>query len=89
MNSLDSVRSEVFRLVKARRNTAFIRTRQLSKLFNVSEKEIRKDLMELAQQGSIRLFGCNGHEMRSYELWPNADEFIESGVEGGYLRIEI
>jgi hypothetical protein len=89
MDSLDSVRCEILRLVKARRNTAFVRTQQLSRLCNVPEKRIRKELAELAQEKIVLISGWDGRQMRPIEAWSSPDEFIESRMEGGYLRIEI
>jgi len=88
MNSVDSVRCEILRLVKAHRNTAFVHAQQLSRFYNVPEKRIRRELVELAKKKIVRLYGWDGRQMQAFEAWTNPNDFIESRIEDEYLRIE-
>ena len=74
---------------RVQRNTALVRTQQLSRFYNVPEKRVRKELVELAQQKIVRLYGWDGRQMRALEAWPNGNDFIESRIEDEYLRVAI
>jgi hypothetical protein len=89
MNSLEAMKREVLRLAKAGGNRACIRRHQLSAVFNLPEIRVRQELAGLAEQKLILLAGWDGHGLRDYATWANADEFIHSSLDGGNVHIQL
>jgi hypothetical protein len=87
MNPVESMKHEVLRLAKA--GNKCIRTYQLSNLFNVPDKRIRQELAKLADQKVIHLAGWDGRKLRPYSSWPNSEEFVNSDLDRGHLRVEL
>lgn len=78
MNSTELMRREILRLARASRHSAFISTRRLSGLYNVPERTVRRELVQLADENRIRL-AC-----------PTCpEEFVEKAPEGVAVRIDL
>jgi hypothetical protein len=58
-------------------------------LFNVPDRVIRQELVNLAEQHKIHLSCWDGGRLRPYNTWPSSEEFINSGSGCGYLRVEL
>ena len=87
MNSIERVRAEILRLVRAGNSRACIRTQQLSALLNLPEKKIKQELATLAEQRVIRVKSWDGERMRPYASWGSANEFVDSMF--GHLHVEL
>jgi len=78
MNSTEMMRSEILRLARVTRSSAFISTQKLSMYYNVPEKSVRLELAKLAEENRIRLAG-----------WQSKEEFVEKAVEGMAVRVDL
>ena len=78
MTATELMRREILRLVRATRHSAFISTRRLSGFYNVPEKNVRRELVQLAEENRIRFTGGQ-----------NREEFIEKSPEGLAVRIDL
>ena len=87
MNSFEAMKREILRLAKT--GNTCIRPQQLSNLFNVPDRLIRQELVNLAEQRVIQLACWDGGRLRPYNTWPSSEEFINSGSGCGYLRVEL
>jgi DeoR/GlpR family transcriptional regulator of sugar metabolism len=83
------VQREILRLVKNNHKSACISTRRISAFYNVPESRIRRQLTTLAEQKKIKLTGWDGHALRPYSEWANAEEFVNSHADGGHFRVEL
>jgi hypothetical protein len=84
-----TLRRELLRLAGARRHPACINTRRISAFYNVSEKSVRRELANLADDNLIRLSGWDGREMRPYSSWLSSDEFVDSNFGDGHLHVDL
>ena len=89
MNTSETVRKEILRLVKARHNSAYINTRRLSAFFNYPETSVKRVLVKLADEKLVRLSGWDGHELRPYPAWRSADDFVNSTADGGNVHVDL
>lgn len=78
MTPTELMRREILRLARATRRSAFISTRRLSAFYNVPEKNVRRELVQLAEENRIRFTGGQ-----------NREEFIEKSPEGLAVRIDL
>ena len=65
-------------MARATRQSAFISTRRLSGFYNVPEKNVRRELVQLAEENRIRFSAAQ-----------NREEFIERSPEGIAVRIDL
>jgi len=72
------MRREILRLARATCQGAFISTRRLSGFYNVPEKNVRRELVQLAEENRIRFRAAQDRE-----------EFIERFPEGLAVRIDL
>jgi hypothetical protein len=89
MISDEYVQKEILRLAGNNHKSACISTRRFSAFYNVPELRIRRQLTLLAEQKKIRLTGWDGHALRPYSEWANAEEFVNSHADGGHFRVEL
>ena len=89
MNSQQSIRKEILRLVQTQHNSACINTRRLSMFYNMPEREVRRELTRMAEENVIRLSGWDGHSMRPYAEWHSADEFVNSKADDGHVHVSL
>jgi len=78
MTPTERMRREILRLARATRYSAFISTRRLSGFYNVPEKNVRRELVQLAEENRIRFSAAQ-----------NREEFIERSPEGIAVRIDL
>lgn len=78
MNATELMRREILRLARASRHSAFISTRRLSGFYNVPEKTVRRELLQLADENRIRL-SCPACR----------EEFVEMAQEGLAVRVDL
>jgi hypothetical protein len=88
MISVDKMRKEILRLVKARHNSAFIDIQRMSVMYNVPERKIREELTKLADEKVIRLAGWDGKGTRAYTSMGNAEEFVAS-TQNSHLHVDL
>ena len=88
MTPATTLRRELLRLAGARRYPARIDAKRISAFYHVTEKSVRRELAKLADDNLIHLAGWDGHQMRPYSEWRNADEFVEAGV-GDHFRVDL
>jgi hypothetical protein len=88
MISVDKMRKEILRLVKARHNSAFIDIQRISVLYNVPERKVREELTKLADEKVIRLAGWDGKGTRAYSSMGNADEFVAC-TQNSHLHVDL
>jgi hypothetical protein len=72
------IRQEILRLVRATRQSAFVNTRRLSAFYNVPERTVRRELLQLADENRIHLACPTCRE-----------EFIEKAPENVALRVDL
>jgi hypothetical protein len=89
MISDEFVQREILRLIGSSHNSASISTRRISAFYNVPERRIRWQLTALAEQKKIRLTGWDGHTLRPYSDWANAEDFINSHADGAHFKVEL
>lgn len=89
MSSADMMSREILRLAGATRSSAFISVKRLSAFYNVSEKNVRRELAKLAGENRIRLAGWDGRQVRPLAEWRNQEEFVENSPEGFPVRVEL
>ena len=78
MTPTELMRQEILRLARATRHSAFISTRRLSGLYNVPEKSVRRELLQLADENRIRLTSTESRE-----------DSVERAPEGMAVRIDL
>lgn len=89
MNSSSALRREILRLAKLSNIGACIRTGQLSRLFNIPERQVRGTLAELADQRLIVVSAWDGRQLSRYHKWPSSRAFVESRTDGGQLTVHM
>jgi DeoR/GlpR family transcriptional regulator of sugar metabolism len=83
------MRREVLRLAEATQRSAFISVRRISAFYDISEKNVRRELASLAAENRIKLSGWDGREVRPQSEWRNPEEFLENSPEGVPVRVEL
>ncbi|HEY6127650.1 MAG TPA: hypothetical protein VIW23_05650 [Candidatus Acidoferrum sp.] len=89
MSSADMMRREILRLAGATRSSAFISVKRLSSFYNVSEKNVRRELTKLADENRIRVAGWDGRQVRPLAEWRNKEEFVENSPEGFPVKVDL
>jgi predicted ArsR family transcriptional regulator len=89
MTSSATLRRELLRLAAARRHPACISSKRISDFYHVSEKSVRRELANLAEDKVIQLAGWDGRQMRPYSSWQNADEFVDAALADGHFQVDL
>ena len=66
-----------------------VRTSLLAFDYGIPEAQVRKILLQWAQDGLIWLGAYDGADLRAWNQWESTDEMFAAPVDSGYIRIRI
>ena len=66
-----------------------VRTSLLAFDYSIPEVQVRKMLVQWAQEGLIWLGADDGARIRPWNEWESAEEMFAAPEEGGHIRIKI
>ena len=89
MDSHEAIRRELMRLARCKCHPICVNTRRISAFYNIPEKLVRRELTKLAQEKRIRLAGWDGKQIRSFDSWASAEEFVESKLGDGHVHLDL
>jgi hypothetical protein len=87
MNSFETMRNEILRLARPKGHPVYLDTRRISALYCVPERSVRIELARLATQRAIKLAAWDGRQVRPFEAWRSADEFVDSKSGDGHVHL--
>jgi len=66
-----------------------VRTSLLAFDYSVPEAQVRKMLVQWAQEGLISLGADDGAEVRAWNEWGSTDEMFSVNVDDGHIRLKL
>ena len=89
MDPMGTIRRELLRLAGTKHHPVCVNTRRISAIYNVPERSVRRELTKLAEEKRIHLAGWDGRQMRSFDSWTSAEEFVESKLDEGHVHLDL